>query len=692
MTSDRTARLRRLLEPRSIAVVGASERPGSFGNRMTTEILRSPSAPKISLVHPGYTSVHGHPCVPSLQDLDEPVDLVVLGVPDGVLPEQLRQAARRGDGAGLIFGSAPGLGPELASIAGEAGMAVCGGGGMGYVNVARGVRAIGYVERFPLTPGGVAFVTHSGSVFSALLRTHRRLELSVAVSAGQELVTTMADYLDYALDLDETRVVGLFVETLRDAERFTAGLARAVELDIPVVALTAGGSPTGRSLVAAHSGAVAGDDAAWEALFSAYGVHRVESLDELVDTLEMFAIGRRLRPGSPTTLATVHDSGGERALIADRAHALGVTFADLSAATQERIASVLDPGLMPTNPLDVWGRGAQTELLFETCLRALADDDGVGVVSVGLDLVEEYDGDDSYPRAVQTVLTATDKPLIVLSNVAAALDQHQATRLRALGVPVLEGTESGLRALRHLFDQAVPVAGRPPVEVDVERRGRWRARLAEGELDTWASLELLRDYGIPVARSVAASTAEQAREAADSVGYPVVLKSDASGVQHRTELDGVRLGLVDGVALTRAYDEVARRLGPKVVVQPQLGGGVELALGVVRDPLLGPLVVVAIGGTLVEVIAQRQIVLPPLTMSTAGAALDRVPALRALLGGVRGRPPVDRVAVVRAVVAIGQLAVELGDALEALDVNPLICGETGATAVDCLAVRRPDSS
>ncbi len=688
MATDRTARLRQLLEPRSIAVVGASERPGSFGDRMTTEILRSPSRPRVSLVNPNYPSVHGHACVPSLIDLAEPVDLVVLGVPDGVLAEQLRQAARRGDGAGLIFGSAHGLGPELASIAGEAGMALCGGGGMGYINVARGVRAIGYVERFPLTPGGVAFVTHSGSIFSALLRTHRRLDLSVAVSAGQELVTTTADYLDYALGLEETRVVGLFAETMRDPDRFQAGLARAAGLDIPVVALTAGGSPTGRSLVAAHSGAIAGDDAAWESLFSAYGVHRVDSLDELVDTLELFAIGRRVRPGAPRTLATVHDSGGERALIADRADALGVTFAELSPTTQQRIATVLDPGLVPTNPLDVWGRGAETQRLFETCLGALADDEGVGVVGVGLDLVEEYDGDDSYPLAIQTLLDATTKPVVVLSNVAAALDQQQASRLRGLGVPVLEGTESGLRALRHLFDQAVPVASRPPLVVNEARRADWRARLATGDLDARTSLELLHDYAITVTRSIPAATAEEARDAAGTLGFPVVLKTDAAGIQHRSDVDGVRVGLLDDAAVSRAYDEVTKRLGPNVVMQPQVEGGVELALGLVRDPLLGPLVVVAIGGTLVEVLAQRQVALPPLSRSMAAAVLDGLPALPALLRGVRGQPHVDRAAVERAVVAVGQLALELGDSLEALDVNPLICGETDAVAVDCLVVGR----
>ena len=200
---------------------------------------------------------------------------------------------------------------------------------MGFVNVTRGVRAIGYLERDALPPGPIALVTHSGSVFSALLRTHRRLEYSLVVSSGQELVTTTADYLAYALEQAETRVVGLFLETLRDVPRLRAALAEAADRDVPVVALTVGGSRRGQALVDAHSGALAGADAAWEALFAAYGVHRCDDLGELVDSLETFAIGRGCAPrGRPHGIATVHDSGAERVLVADVAERLGVPFAD----------------------------------------------------------------------------------------------------------------------------------------------------------------------------------------------------------------------------------------------------------------------------------------------------------------------------------------------------------------------------
>ncbi len=324
---------------------------------------------------------------------------------------------------------------------------------MGFVNPAAGVRALGYLERNPLPAGPVALVTHSGSVFSAMLRTHRKLEYSLVVSSGQELVTTTADYLTYALSMPETRVVGLVLETLRDVPALRSALAGAAARDVPVVALTVGRSVTGQRLVDAHSGALAGSDAAWEALFEAYGVHRCDDLDELVDSLELFAVGRRVRrPGRG--IATVHDSGAERVLVADVAERLNVPFAALSASTTERLAGLLDAGLEPTNPLDVWGTGADTEELFTGCLLALADDDEVGAVALAVDLVPEYDGDDAFPRSLQRVLGSTDKPVVVLGNLSSAVDQPLATRLRATGIPVLEGTRSGLRALGHLLRQA----------------------------------------------------------------------------------------------------------------------------------------------------------------------------------------------------------------------------------------------
>ena len=351
-----------MLEARSIALVGASARPGSLGARMIAEVARSPSRPRTYLVNPRYADIGGARCLPTLADVPEPVDLVLLAVPDAALEAQLGTAAGRGDRSAVIFGSAfappsgpPGLRDRLAATAASAGMAVCGAGCMGFVNVARGVRAIGYVEP-DLSPGPVALITHSGSVFSAMLRARRGFGFTLAVSSGQELVTTAAAYARYALGLAETRVLALVLEAIRDAPDLRAVLGHALAADVPVVLLSVGGSDTGRALVSAHSGALAAADGAWEALAGAYGVHRVHDLAELADTLELFAADRRAP--AHAGIATVHDSGLERAHVADLAAALGVPFGALGPRTRTRLAATLDPGLERLTPSTCGGPAA----------------------------------------------------------------------------------------------------------------------------------------------------------------------------------------------------------------------------------------------------------------------------------------------------------------------------------------------
>ena len=675
-----------MLEARSVALVGASARPGSLGARMIAEMARSPSRPRTYLVNPRYSDIDGAPCLPDLAAVPEPVDLALLAVPDHALEQQLSAAARSQARSAVIFGNAfdppgrTGLRSRLAAIAGEAGLALCGAGCMGFVNVARGLRAIGYVEPDPLPSGPVGLVTHSGSVFSALLRTRRGFGFSLAVSSGQELVTTAADYARYALGLAETTVLALVLEAIRDAPGLRAVLADALAADVPVVLLSVGASQAGQALVSAHSGALAAADGAWEALAGAYGLHRVRDLAELADTLELFAAGRRAAPG--TGIATVHDSGLERAHAADLAAELSVPFAALAPATHTRLAAVLDPGLDPANPLDVWGTGRDTEPLFAECLSALADDPAVAAVALAVDLVPEFDGDESYPQAVLTAAAGTAKPVAVLAGLPSAVDQAAAARLRAAGVPVLEGTRTGLLALRHLLDHT----GRPsPPPVRAPARAPWKDPLPAGGPELFG---LLREYGIPAVRTEAAASRDAALAAAGAIGYPVVVKTDEPGIAHKSDVGGVRLALAGPAEAGAAYDDLAARLGPRVVVCETAPPGTELALGIVRDPALGPLLVVGAGGVLVEILAERAVLLAPVTRSAALAALRRL-RIAPVLAGSRGQPAADLGAIADAIAGLSRLACDLGDALEALDINPLICAPAGPVAVDALLIPRP---
>ena len=691
------AAVRAMLGARSIAVVGASDRPGSFGQRLVTETLRSDPSIAVHLVNPRAGVIEGRPVVPSLDAIDGPVDLVLVGVADAAASGVLQAAADRGDRSAVVYGSlfdpadptSMALRHQVAGIAQGAGMALCGAGCMGFVTPARGVRAVGYVERELLPVGPVALITHSGSVFSALLRTRRQLGFSVVVSAGQELVTGTADYLRYALELEETRVVGLFLETMRQPEALRAVLEQAAAQDVAVVALTVGSSQAGGAMVAAHSGALAGGDGAWEALFEATGVLRVADLDQLSDTLELFSSrhrAARARPGSG--LAAVHDSGGERTLVVDVAEAIGVSFADISEATVGRLATLLDTGLRPENPLDCWGTGADTEPLFTEAVRAMAADDNVEAVALSLDFVAEYDGDESYPHAALAAAAGSDVMVAVLSNLGSALDDASVAPLRAAGIPVLEGTRSGLVALRHYLDFPDRPRRLPDVPpIDAARQSRWAERLAAGPLSADESVLLLADYNITSPASLRCTTSVDAVAAGRSIGYPVVLKTDVAGIVHRSDVGGVILSIADEAALDTAYRDLAGRLGPEVVVAEAVPAGVELSIGLVRDPHLGPVVVIGSGGVLVEVLSDRAVRLPPLDRERAVRAVATL-RVAEVLAGVRGAPPVDMDSVADAVVAVSTLALELGDRIDGLDINPLSCRAEGCVALDVLVEAR----
>jgi acyl-CoA synthetase (NDP forming) len=697
MTTDPRSPIERMLEARSVAVIGASAREGSVGHETMVELLdKGGFGGPVYPINPRYDELLGHRSYPSIADVPEPVDLAVVALANELLEDTLAACARAGVGSAVVYASGfeepregvPPLVDRLAAIARDAGMAVCGGNCMGFVNVERGLRATGWEEPAHLEPGGITFVSHSGSPFAALLHNDRNLRLNLAVSCGQEFVTTAADYMSYALGLESTKAIGLFLETIRDPAAFIAALETANERDVPVVALKVGREALTRELVAAHSGALAGEDGAYEALFEAYGVHRVASLDEMADTLVLFVAGRRAGPGA---LATAHDSGGERAMMVDAAAAAGVPLASLAEETTRTLEALLDPGLPPVNPLDFWGTGRDAGKVIEGSLRALVDDPNVAALAFAVDLVTDDADEEGYFSSFLRVWPDTDKPMAMLSNFAGGIDRTDVRRIYEAGAPALETTVTGLAAFRHLFDRRdfrvlPPLEGTSPVPDDVSER--WRGRLAGGEtLDELDGLALLADYGVPVVDAARADTLEGAAAAAERIGYPVAIKTAMPGITHKSDVGGVRLGVPDRSALEVAYADLASELGPQVAVAAMAPEGVEIALGIVRDRQFGPLVLVAAGGVLVEVLKDRRLAMPPLDDARARRLVDGL-SVRPLLGSVRGRPPSDVEALVRAIVALSWLAHDSGNEIEALDVNPVICGPDGCVAVDALVIPR----
>jgi acyl-CoA synthetase (NDP forming) len=716
---ERSARaLRRLLEARSVALVGASDRPGSVG-QVLLEQLRGGGFPGgIYPVNPRHAALAGLECFPDLAAVAEragSVDLAVLALGAPLLEGALEQAVANGVGSAVIFsnaelptavggagesgtalpdrlgalaerGETP-LGDRLAALAGRGGLALLGGGAMGFLNLPHRLRICGFSEPAALSAGPAAFVSHSGSAFSALLHNDRRIPFGLAVSSGRELVTTTDEYLEYALDAGCYRVVALLLETIRRPVAFAAAARRAAESGVAIVALKLGRVPEAAPLVTAHSGALAGNAAAYDAFFADLGVQRVDTLDELLDVVALLSSPRRAAPGG---LAAVGDSGGERSLLVDLAVARGVPLASIGPATTAQLAALLDPELVPGNPLDAWGSGRDARRVFVESLLAMARDPEVGAVAFAVDLTTE-DPASGYAGIAAEVAGRTPKPLAVLANLASGVDHGAREYLARVGVPLLEGTQSGLAAFAALFGLRDGRALEPvePAWADEAVAARWRARLRCPEtLDEVEALGLLGDWGVPVVAARRADSLASALAAARELSWPVVLKSAASGLAHKSEVGGVVTGIAGPTALRRAYRDLSARLGPVVTVEAQAEPGVEVLIGGFRDPTLGPMTVVASGGVLVELVGDRAVGVAPLDETRALHLLERLRAFR-LLEGHRGGQRVDLAALVRAVVRVSTLMAQLEDVLGALDANPVVAGVEGCVAVDALVVPRP---
>jgi acyl-CoA synthetase (NDP forming) len=691
-------RLRPLLAPTSIALVGASQREGSFG-LLTLRNLNNPGFKgPVYPVNPSHESIDGLPCYACLGDIPGSVEHAVLSVANAGIEEALKEAARAGVKSVTMFGSGylegdtgePKLKDRLQAIAREAGILVCGANCMGFVNYESATRStwMGVPETGWFDPGNITLISHSGTCFLSLQFIDPRHRHNLCVSAGQELTVTAADYMDYALEQESTRVVALFLETVRDPDGFRAVLDKAVVRDIPVVAIKVGRTEKSAALARSHSGALAGDDAAYEALFDHYGVLRVDTWDELAATSRLFSHHKQLAPGG---LAGIMDSGGARGMLIDLADRMNVPLADIGPGTVKKLAGLLEYGLEPVNPTDVWGTGRDWENVFAGCMTALAEDDDAAMTTLFSDLGFEDGVSAGLLEVVERVVAATDKPVYLCQHWSRALNPTALKKSETSPVLVFEGTETFLTAIRLAMarrDRVDDGAHDFPSPPDEDTVAAWRARLREGTpLDENEGLDLLDAFGIATPRRRIALDRDAALSAAAEIGFPVALKTAEAGILHKSDVGGVHLNLADVEALARAYDAMAGRLGPRVLVAAMAPKGVELAAGLVVDAQFGPLVMVAAGGVLIEIMKDRRFLMPPAGKVSARRAVDGL-ACRALLDGVRGAEPSDVESVVAAVAGLSSIAQCLGDLIAELDVNPLIAGPEGCLAVDALVVPR----
>ncbi|CAN7621023.1 acetate--CoA ligase family protein [Aminobacter sp. LjRoot7] len=669
-----------------MAVVGASERDGNLGGRLIKALKNGGYKGEIYAVHPTASEVFGVPSFSNIRDIGKTIDFAALSVPDS----QLLRAYEEAIAAGVKGFQIPNRGYDaerksltyipdrLRELGLEAGVAVCGHNCMGFMNVRDSVRMThNPPPGLDLTPGGVCIVSHSGSSWSGIVGSQRDLALDIALSAGAEVVSGFPEYIEYFASLPTTRVIGLVVETIRRPEAFLAAVGNAFQKGIPVVLLALGSTDVGAKFTEAHSGGLSSPRQVLDAIGRKYGVIVTKTLDEFLDCIEAFRTER-----VPTALGAgvISDSGGERQLIADVSSWTNLKLATYGHKTNEQLTQILEDDVVIGNPLDSMGDAPMADSGI-----AISRDPAVGAVVIGNNLVDGRQFMIDVSNSTTKIHENTAKPVFIFGNLSTSVSRPGARNLRMKGIPVLMGTESACYAIgsflawhekrRALGDTASTSrdSGHNPTEE--------LPRLA----DTFTqdkSYALLAECGLPMALMLESSTLADTVKNAQSLGYPVVLKTANPDIAHKSDVGGVILGIRSDEELARHYAVLSERCGPQVSLQPALSADYEVIVGMHRDPRFGPLVTVGLGGVFTEILRDSVNLLPPVSFDEFEASLNALRAA-AVLRGARGQQAISLRELYNVVVKISEFALQ-NPGITGIDLNPIMVRHGKLTIVDAL--------
>lgn len=708
--------LRSLLAPKSIAVVGASERPGP-GRQVLENLGQLGYSGDVYPVNPKYREVAGRTCYPSLSDVDKAgktVDMVaILLGRDRILPV-LKEAAAMGVKAAWAFASGfaeadhkgKKLQHELEHFCRQNQIAFCGPNCVGFLNPVAKVGTYSAPVSPSLLPGKIGAVVQSGSICLALANSDRGLGYSLLISSGNEAVLDSTDYISYMLEDDNTAVVLAFIEQFRRPARLIDVACRARQVGKPLIVLKVGRSELAKQAAITHTGALTGTDAVHDAVFKKYGIIRVDSLDEMLETAAaLVGLKDNLPAGNKVGMITV--SGGEIGLIGDLTEGLDVDFPDWSTKATQIFQEALPPYSNISNPLDAWGNG-KVEQTYPPSMAAAAAEKNIDMVVVSQDSpagmasaqVDQYA---IVAKAAVDIASKSGKPIVAISNLSGGLHPGVRRIFEDGGVPLLQGTQEGLRAVHHLITYgnlvrkgafARPNAEKPGRE---DLFGRRKRVLMEEE-----AKRLLSQNGIPCTQEVLCHNLDEAVDAFRKMERPVALKLISPEIPHKTEAGIVRLNIAQEDDLRSAYQgimENAERYMPDakitgVLVQEFITTAVaEVIVGISRDADFGPVVLFGLGGTTAELFSDHALGIPPLSREEAIEMIHRTKASR-LLQGFRGGPAGDEQALVDTLTRLGGLADEWGDRIQALDINPLLVlpAGQGVVAVDALIQIESDGS
>ncbi len=673
MTPD----LSRLLRPGSVAVFG-----GGWGANVIEQLGKAGFGGAIHPVHPGRTEVAGIRAVPSLADLPAPPDAAWIGVNRDATVDIVRDLAAMGAGGAVCFASgfresADGADRNAALLDAAGDMPVIGPNCYGLLNYLDGATLWPDQHGGRRVERGVAILTQSSNIAINLTMQRRGLPVAYMMTAGNQAQIGLAAMARALLDDTRVTAIGLHIEGVDDPVAFEALALAARERRIPVVALKVGTSEQAQVATVSHTASLAGSQAGSDAFFARIGIPLVSGLPELVETLKLLHVHA---PLAGRRLLSMSCSGGEASLMADTAIRHGLDFPPYTPAQREAVAVTLNPLVTVANPLDyhtfIWG---DERAMTDTFTAAMQPGFDLSMLVLDFPRADRC-SDESWNPAVAAIgaaATRTGKPAAVVASLGELLPEDRCDAFMASGIAPLCGLSEALAAadasarIAESWSRPLPAPTMP-------------ARAAPGEpvlLDEATAKARLAEAGVPVPRGYVLTDARKARNAANRLGFPLVLKG--MGFAHKTEANAVFLDIVDAGSAEAMVTELLGRCDSVLLERMISGGLVELIVGISRDPAYGPMLTIGAGGVMAELLTDTATLLLPVTEPEIGQALAGLRVSR-LLAGWRGKPPADIKAAIAAIMAIARFAEAHADTLEELDVNPLIVCEENAWAVDAL--------
>lgn len=679
-----------LMAPKSVALIGASNKPGSLGYDMVMMIKRGSYEGNVYPLNPRYEEVCGIKCYPDLNSIGTSVDVVVMCVSAKRMIEQVDNAIASGAKALVIFANCviegdtfPTVEEQVIAKCKAAGIPLLGHNAMGFYNNDLGLRICGFEAPDEGSKGNIALISQSGSIFSTIGHNDPQLKFNIMVATGTGQVTSLCDYMLYALEQPTTKVLGVYMESVRKPETFMLALETAAKKKIPVVLMKVGKSQLGAQFAKSHTGGLAGDDDSIQAIFDHYGVIRANSLDEMANTLAIFSYF----PETPKKggLAAIADSGGERNLLADVAEMVNLDFAKLSDKTMNDLDAIQEFGQEAANPLDPWGTGIDFERIFGDSFSVMLEDDNVAVGLISQDLRDGYYLSNGCIDALEVGYKSSGKPVVFLTNYSGTRRSELTERISKIPAPTLVGTEPALKAIKNYIR-----FGNFKFEESKICRGKMSQNIIEkiksvGVLKEAEAMAVLKELGFPIAESTLLYSEEDLKNNAEKFDYPVVLKTAVDGILHKADVGGVVLNIRSFEQLKQEYTVMSKRLGNACIVAPMVKFDTELIFGMKTDPTFGPLVIVGAGGIFTELLRDKIVLTPSASKEEIKAKLQTLKTYK-LLTGFRGTTPINIDILVDTIKKFCEIAINLSEWINEIDINPVAVTGNNIVALDALMI------